>query len=185
VIKLSQQRAGGTRDAGSQAVGSERAGVGTTPDAAAGSPIDPVEAQQVLDGLLGTWSWEKTVFKAKWNPEEKHGTGTYSFSRILGGAFVQQTTEDSEKKTGLGLFTYDLKRRCYRGWGFSSDGSVTETPFSGTWNEATQTLEWTLPPAGSIQDQFASDDAIVITALQKDTNGEIAWHEEYKLTRVK
>jgi hypothetical protein len=146
--------------------------------------------QKVLDQLLGTWNQETTEFKAKWTPSEKHTPGTFTFTRVLGGRFVQETGEDAEKNSCLILYTYDEQRKCYRCWVFGSAFGGPMGPSSAKWNEATRTLEYFSFPENegqrsSGQMRFVSDGEVVSTYMVQDTTGETLLHAEYKMARTK
>jgi hypothetical protein len=147
--------------------------------------------QKVLDQLLGTWSEETTEFKAKWISEEKHTIGVSSYARILGGRFVRETWEDTEKKSSaLQLFTYDEQRKCYRIWVFLSKFGGPAAPTSAKWNEAARTLEYFDFPANegqrpTCQMRFVSDNETAVSYMVQDAAGETLYSAEYKLTRMK
>jgi hypothetical protein len=153
------------------------------------SPMEPAEAQKVLDRFLGTWNWDATITMPGSNSEEKHSTGRISYTRILGGKFVQGTMEDAEKNATLLLYTYDQQRKCFRYWAFLSSLGGCEAPVNGTWNEATRTLDWT----GLATDQqpltaqyrFLSDDAFECTVLVKNPAGQDVYRAEYKMNWAK
>ena len=88
----------------------QKAGVGAT-SAAAEQPAAR-SPEQVLDRFLGDWSCETTVYTPGANPEERRLTGRVSYTRVLGGRFVEETGEDSEKNSMIGFSTYDETRGC-------------------------------------------------------------------------
>ena len=164
----------------------QKASAGTTP-AAAEQPAAR-SPEQVLDQFLGTWKWQATLFKTKVNPEEKQLTGTLSYTRILGGHFVQELGEGSDNTTALRLYTYDPKKNCYRTWFFSSMPQSTDVPGEGQWDEAAHALNWTVPSENgttTFQHRFINDDAIECSVLVKDDTGSPVFQAEYKLTRTK
>lgn len=142
----------------------------------------------VLDRFLGNWRYEATHFKSKLTPEERRLTGITSNTRILNGRFVQELGQGSDNGTGLRLFTYDEPKKCYCTWFFSSLPQSTETPATGQWDEAAQTLNWTGPlEDGSsleAQHRFIKDEAILCSVLVKDHTGGTLFRAEYNLSRV-
>jgi prepilin-type processing-associated H-X9-DG protein len=145
--------------------------------------------QRVLDRLLGTWSQETIAFKAKWTPEEKHTTGTYSVTRILGGKFVRLAGEDLEKKSIMNLYTYDQQRQCYRAWSFGANYGGQDIPSDGRWNEATQCIDYYVRNddglTTTMRMHFANEDAVVISGVIKDSADEVLLNMEFRMTRLK
>src|SRR3954468_18049159 len=82
---------------------------------------DPPE-QKVLDRWVGTWKNAYKVPKAQWTPEERTGTAELTTSRVLGGKFVQEKSEHSDKTSGVLMLTYDEQTKCYHSWWFFSMG---------------------------------------------------------------
>jgi hypothetical protein len=161
------------------------------PATATSAPVLGQTAEQkVLDQLLGTWNQETTEFRAKWTPNEKHTPGIFTFTRVLGGRFVQETGEDAEKNSCIIFYTYDKQRKCYRCWVFGSGFGGPMGPSSAKWNEATRTLEYFSFPENegqrpASQMRFVSDGEVVSTYMVQDTAGETLFHAEYKMTRMK
>ena len=161
------------------------------PATATSAPVLGLTAEQrVLDRLLGTWDQETTEFKAKWTPNEKHTPGRFTFTRVLGGRFVQETGEDAEKNSCIILYTYDEQRKCYRCWVFGSGFGGPMGPSSAKCNEATRTLEYFSFPENegqrpASQMRFVSDGEVVSTYMVQDTARETLFHAEYKMTRMK
>jgi hypothetical protein len=152
-----------------------------------GAPIlGQAPEQEVLDRFIGNWGFQATI-TTEGNPKEKHQTGTISYTRVLGGRFVQERGEDSERYTTLLLYTYDEQRKCYCYWFFSSGPQSTEAPSIGKWDEAAHALNWTYPAAKgtTAQHRFISDDAIECSVLAKNDAGSAVFQAEYKLTRMK
>ena len=145
--------------------------------------------QKVLDRLLGTWSQEATLFKAKWTPEEKHTTGTFTVTRILGGAFVQSTGRDSENNSVINLWTYNQQRKRYQAWSFGSDYGGPNSPANGKWNEATQSVEYSDSGEDGQtsvgQMHFVDDDTVISNGKVTDATGEVLMNMEFKITRIK
>lgn len=153
---------------------------------ATGGPL-PTELK-VLDQLLGTWRQETIIRRAKWSPEAKQATGTYTFRRILGGRYVLETGEDA-LGSALLLYTYDSKRGCYLGWVFNSNSGGPYAPASARWNEARHVLEFFEFPEKdghnrSSEMRFMDNGTIVSTYGVKDAAGETLCDIEFKMTRA-
>lgn len=161
----------------------QKANAGTASAALTESATDSAQ-QKVLDRFIGNWSCQTTIFKTEGNPEEKHQTGTLSYTRILGGNFVQEKGEDSGGNTSLRLYTYDHQKKCYLTWFFSSIPQSTDVPATGKWDEAAHALDWTAK-GSTFQHRFINDNAIECSVLVKNDVGNTLFQAEYKLTRTK
>lgn len=85
--------------------------------AASGAPAaSPEQArrpdQRLLDGLIGTWDVDYTIYDA--NNSVRHYLGTAVYQRILDGAAIQEIWSDSHGRSarpyGTTLEFYDAKR---------------------------------------------------------------------------
>ncbi len=152
------------------------------------SPSAQSPEQKVLDRLLGTWHQETIGFKALWNPEENHTTGTYKFIRVLDGSFIQETGTDAEGNSVLILYTYDQQHACYRIWNFGSNYGGPRAPATGTWNEAAQAIELNGPkdqePAYSGRLHFVDANTVVSTCVMNSRAGEVLMNMEFRMTRI-
>ena len=151
----------------------------------AAPPIDSPE-QKVLDKWVGSWRTTYKLPKSEWTPEEKTGTAVLTTSRVIGGRFVQEKSEHSDKTSGSLIFTYDAQRKAYRGWWFSSAGYTSES--SGDWDAVTKTMTWTSRQDGNTtttKHHFVDDDNTEWTVLVKDSNGKILFQMEGKSVRAK
>ena len=146
--------------------------------------IDSPE-QKVLDKWVGRWQTTYKLPKAEWTPEERTGTAALTTTRVVGGRFVQEKSEHSDKTSGSTIITYDAQKNSYRGWWFSSQGYTSES--SGDWEADTSRMTWT-----SIQDgnkttttyRFIDDNNIEWAVLVKDGTGKILFRMEGKSVRV-
>ena len=153
----------------------------------AGAADAPNSAEQkVLDRMLGTWRIEATVFKTEWTPETKQVTGRSTFTRVLGGHFVQDQANEPPGEH-LALYTYDPQREAYRAWWFHWSGESIE--FTGKWDGETRTLTWTAPAGEGRtvtgQHRFVGDDGAEWSIVVKDDAGKVFFRMEGKSTRVK
>ena len=155
------------------------------PGLSADPPIDSPE-QKVLDQWIGSWRTSYKLPKAEWTPEEKTGTAEFTTSRVVGGRFVQEKSEHSDKTSGSLIFTYDAQKKCYRGWWFSSAGHTSES--TGEWDAGTKTMTWTSKQEAittTTKHRFVDDDNTEWAVLVKDGAGKILFRMEGKSVRVK
>lgn len=155
-----------------------------TPVRAADPPLDSPE-QKVLDKWLGRWRTTYKTPKAEWTPEEKAGTADVTNVRVIGGRFLQEAAEHSDKTSATSLYTYDAEKKRYRGWWFSSAGQTAE--WTGTWDAATKTMTWTSAgefPA-TARHRFVDDDNTEWDVTVKDAAGKIMFRMEGKGVRAK
>ena len=163
--------------------------VGTPVSVAAEKQSGTRTPEKVLDQLLGTWSQETTAFKAKWTPEEKRTTQTWTATHVLSENFVLLKVKDEQEKFGLQLFTYDQQKKCYQLWTFDSTYGGPDTPIIGQWDEATRTIKWSGMGSdgnkSSSQMRFINADKIITTLMINNVAGDLLLHMEFKATRLK
>jgi hypothetical protein len=148
-------------------------------------PLDSPE-QKTLDRWLGTWRATYKTPKAEWTPEEKAGTAELVTSRVVGGRFVQEKSEHSDKSSGSLILTYDAQRGCYRGWWFSSAGHTSES--TGRWDERAKTMTWTSKQEGNVSTtthRFTDDDNVEWAVVVSDGASKVLFRMEGKSARVK
>lgn len=115
----------------------------------AAEPPQASAEQKVLDQFVGQWQSTYKVPKAEWTPKQKTGSAQLTTARVVGGRFIQEKSEHSDKTSGSALLTYDEQRKCYRSWWFSSTGQTCES--TGQWDAETETMTWT-----SVEDAMTS-----------------------------
>ena len=156
------------------------------------SPIqsaDPpaTSEQKVLDKWLGSWRTSYKLPKAVWTPEEKSGTAEMTTSRVLGGQFVQEKSEHSDKTSSMLMLTYDTQKKCYRGWWFNSSGQTAE--HTGKWDADAKTMTWTSVGEGAftttVKHRFVDDDNTDWDVAVKDDKGKMLFRMEGKSVRKK
>jgi hypothetical protein len=151
----------------------------------AGPPLSP--EQKALDKFLGTWRTSYKVPKAEWTPEERHGTAELTYSRVLGGSFVQEKGEHSDKSSSILMYTYDTERKCYRGWWFSSTGQTAES--TGKWDAEAKTFTWTSsgtqPFTTTSRHRFVNDNSFEWDVVVKDGKDKVLFRMEGKAARFK
>ena len=147
--------------------------------------------QKVLDGFIGTWRSEQKVVKPARTPKKKTIAADLTYSRVLGGKFVQERGRgrDPDKTEVLAMYTYDTRRKSYRLWWFSSAGQTVEA--TGRWDAETKTLTWT-SVASSRQEvtrtarhRFVDDNAFNWEIAAKDVKGKVTFRMEGKATRAR
>jgi hypothetical protein len=144
--------------------------------------------QRVLDRFLGTWRSVYKVPKAELTSVERTGAADITYRRILGGHFVQGQGRHANKKIDLVICTYDVQRKCYRGWWFTSWGRKSE--WSGKWDEATKTFTWTYVASSDqrfteiARHRFLNDNTFEWDFVIKDGRGKVLFRAEGKTTRV-
>jgi hypothetical protein len=145
--------------------------------------------QQVLDRFLGSWRTTYKVPKAEWTPEEKTGAADLTYSRVLGGQFVQERAEHADKTAGLVMYTYDVLGKTYRAWWFSSTGQTAEP--TGKWDAGAKTLTWTSAASAGAEvtttahHRFVNDDAFEWDVVVKDSKGKVLFRMDGQAMRVK
>jgi hypothetical protein len=151
---------------------------------------DPPSAspeQQILDKWLGQWRASYKQPRSDWNPEEKTGTATITTRRVVGGQFVQETSEHSDKTNSMLLLNYDAQRKSYRGWWFNSDGLTSES--TGRWDPAAKTMTWTTvgdgPFTTTVKHRLVTDDKIEWNVTVKDNNGKVLFLMDGTNVRVR
>ena len=94
----------------------------------------------VLERFVGDWTTEMTVTVLNAQNQDLKSTGTVTRKWILDGHFIEESGASSDGSTAKVLFTYDVAKKVYRNWYFSSVGDCFDT--SGQWNEATQSFSF-------------------------------------------
>jgi hypothetical protein len=148
-------------------------------------PLDSPE-ERVLDKWLGSWRTSYKLLKAEWTPDEKTVTAEVTTSRVVGGRFVQEKSEHSDRSSGSLMLTYDAQMKCYRGWWFSSAGHTNE--FTGEWDAGTKTMTWTSKQeanTSTTKHRIVDDDNLEWAVIVKDGTGKLLFHSEGKSVRVK
>ena len=142
---------------------------------------------KVLDRTLGTWRAAYRIPKAELTPVEKQGSDEHVITRDLGGKFIVEQGKHSDGMTTTMLSTYDVERKSYRAWWFSSPGNTAE--YTGKWDAATKTLTWTTiagyPSPTTVTRRFVDDDTIDWEVVVKDGAGKVVFRMIGKDTRVK
>ncbi|MDP6546338.1 MAG: DUF1579 family protein [Phycisphaerae bacterium] len=154
-------------------------------------PVKRSAEQKVLDRFIGTWRSKQKIVQAAQMPEKKTSETDLTYSRVLGGKFVQERGKgrDADKTETLAMYTYDAQRKSYRLWWFSSTGQTTEA--TGRWDAETKILTWTSvassPQEGTMtaRHHFVDDNALNWDVASKDGKGKVIFRMEGKATRLK
>lgn len=99
------------------------------------------EAMAVLRLFEGTWRKEFKLLRGFLNPAEAAKTGTHECKQVLGGALLQETGQDSDGSSYMGLYTYDPTDRALKLSLFQSSGVVSH--MRGEWNPQMRAFTWT------------------------------------------
>lgn len=141
-------------------------------------PLDSAE-QKILDHFVGNWRTTYKSCKSEWAPYEKSGTADLVTGRAVGGRFIQEKSEHSDKTSGTSILTYDDQRKCYRSWWFSSSGQMSES--LGQWDAATSTMIWTALKddlTSTTRHHFLDDDNAQWSVAVKDSRGKVYFRME-------
>jgi len=146
------------------------------------------DGQLVLDRFIGTWRTDYRSPKAEWTPVEKTGSAALTYSRVLGGQFVQEQGTHADDRTALLMYTYDAREECYRLWWFSSTGQSSLA--KGVWDSDTNTLTWTYRASAeqeftmTASHHFVSDDVFEWDLVGKDATGKILFQTKGNASRT-
>jgi hypothetical protein len=108
-----------------------------TIDDSAGPKQTLPKEMEPLDRLVGAWDTEMTSKISSGGKWKSEITGR----KIFGGRFIE--IRERFLPTGgenYTLVTYDVGKKCYRQWRFSSGSGPAEG--TGTWDETTRTMTW-------------------------------------------
>jgi hypothetical protein len=139
---------------------------------------------KVLNRFLGTWRSTYKVPKGEANPEERRGTAELTFTRVLGGKFLQERRQLSDKNTNMTMYTYDTERKTYGAWWFSSTGQAAFS--TGKWDEETRTMTWTSGEEAvrtTSHYRFVTDDSVEWDVVIKEKD-RVVFRMEGKNTRA-
>ena len=105
---------------------------------------------------------------------------------MLDKSFVLESSQTSDDKEGLSLFTYDPKQKAYRHWWFGSEGHTTKSTCQ--WDDVSETLSFLsedngLTSRGAMRfiDDDHHDHRLVIT----DGDGKLYLDMKWTTTRSK
>ncbi|MBC8872541.1 MAG: protein kinase [Planctomycetes bacterium] len=146
----------------------------------------PPPEMKALQKLVGTWNVEQTVKVPEEGRSEKL---VVKRELALGGRFVHEMGgfDNKGKPNFVGMYTYDTNRRAYRYWLFVSEGVCIES--TGTWNERSQTFNFTNRPdwggTGVITLRFADETTFAVSIISRDPRGKTSYHLEAKSVRQK
>lgn len=138
---------------------------------------------KVLDRFIGTWQnvdTEPTLFNRTVPAEE------YTFSRVLGGQFVQGQVKFADKITTMWMYTYDTNQKCYRFWRFPSMGRASEA--TGQWDADTKTIRWTYVGCGpeittTARTRFVNDNTFEFDSIFR-SGAEVVHQESLRYQRL-
>jgi len=140
---------------------------------------------KVLERLIGTWDTVTVAKPAEWTPEEVRTTSTMTRTWALDKSVVMESSQQSDGKEGLSMFTYDPKQKAYRHWWFGSEGHSTSTC---QWDDVSETLSFLsedngLTSRGAMR--FIDDDHHDHRLVVTDGNGKLYLDMKWTTTRSK
>lgn len=122
------------------------------PGAPAADAPAPAAELRVLEDMIGTWDEVVTVKPAEWTPMGETRTSVTRRSWSHGGKFMRSDGAWQPAKTEfLYLIAFDPPAGTYRCWYFDSSGEMPREPITGTWDEKSRTLTWTVTDAAGNQ----------------------------------
>jgi hypothetical protein len=136
------------------------------------------------DSLIG--EWETSITLTSTDPKQvKTSTSQHTVKAVLGGKFVE-TQEDHRAGGDLAhywVFGFDPARKCYRYWGFLSNGGhfVLDCQFDPQRRTLTSTTADGKPNGTWV---FESADERIMKWVYFDTDGKSAYAGEGKTVRV-
>lgn len=142
--------------------------------ALAGEPPRGTAEQKVLNKFVGDWRMMYKSPKSEWSPDESSGSAELSATRVIGGRFIQETSEHADNTSGSTMLTYDEQRKCYRSWWFSSTGQMCES--AGKWDAGTKTMTWTSTrddKTSTTKHRFVDDNNAHWSMAVKDGRGKV------------
>ena len=150
-------------------------------------PGNPPELK-VLEKRIGTWATETIVKPGQWAPKGHKATGIETTEWILGGRFQQSRGANRPADPdGMFVCTYDTQIKAFRGWYLDDQGNKSE--FTGQWDEAAQTLNWTSGDKDGVRTtsstRFVGPDNIEWQLTTKDPEGKVMLEVAGKLVRKK
>lgn len=139
---------------------------------------------KVLDRFLGSWRSVQT----QGTPAGEEVAVDLTYSRRLGGKFVQELGKVSGQDAAMIMYTYDADAKVFRLWRFAASDPPSEA--TGKWNAETRTLEWTYVP-GAGQDftmtashRFLGDNAFAWDVVGRDSTGKVLFQVKGKALRT-
>lgn len=112
----------------------------------------PADELRVLEDMIGTWDEVVTVKATEWTPNAHTRTSVTKRFWSLDGKFMRSDgTWQPAKVEFLYLIAYDTAARVYRCWYFDSSGEMPREPITGTWDDKSRTVTWTVTDAAGNQ----------------------------------
>jgi hypothetical protein len=148
------------------------------------APLSP--EMKVLERLIGTWDTVAVAKPAEWTPKEARTTSTNTRTWVLDKSLVMESSQNSDGKEGLNLFTYDPKQKAYRHWWFGSEGHSTKSTCQ--WDDVSETTSFRsedngLTSRGAMR--FIDDDHHDHRLVVTDGDGKLYLDMKWTITRSK
>jgi hypothetical protein len=111
-----------------------------------------------------------------------------TYSRCLGGKFVQELGKVSGEDTAMIMYMYDTDQCLFRMWRFAATDSPSEA--TGKWNADTNTLEWTYAPNAerkftmTARHRFVNNSVFEWDVVGRDKAGKVLFRLGGKATRT-
>jgi hypothetical protein len=143
---------------------------------------------KVLEKRVGTWTTHTRGKSAEWTPEAFENKGEEKIELIMNGRFLQGKVRTQPGNVeALWLTTFDVDKKAFRLWYFSSQGDIVET--LGQWDAKAKVMTWTNEPQPGVTAiahwRFVSDDVFEWDLRAKDRAGKVYLDMTGKLTRKK
>ena len=120
----------------------------------------PGPGHERLASLEGDWMGEEVLAPSPWDPAGGPARGRYRFGTAIDGRYLlgdyQQDRGAGVGHRGHAVLGWDAVTDRYAMWWFDSAGPLPSGPSTGTWVDATLTLELS-GPAGASRYAFTVD----------------------------
>lgn len=151
------------------------------------TPAIPPE-MKVLEKRVGVWLTTQRAKPAEWTPDGFESKGEEKIELVMHGRFIQGKVRTQPGNVeALWLATYDVNKKAYRVWYFSSQGDIVES--GGKWDAESNTLTWRDNPQPGITSyatwRFRGPDSFEWDLVAKDAAGKVYLDMGGKLTRKK
>ena len=139
---------------------------------------------EVLDRFVGTWRSVQTEGSNAGDED----TVDLTYSRRLGGSFVQELGKVSDRDTAMIMYTYDSDQNVFRLWRFAANDPPSQA--TGTWDAESQALEWTYAANAkqnftmTARHRFLDDNAFEWHVVGKDSADKVLFRVKGRATRT-
>jgi hypothetical protein len=144
------------------------------------NPAADVPELEPLGNFAGKWDVQSTI-KNPEHPEAFPATGSSAAKWIHNGRYLRQTwsidaSQDLPAFNGSNIWTYDPRKKVYRGWSFDSNGTSEES--EGTWDPKSRTLKMTVKKnamggTSVVTSTFPEDGKETWSIVMKNSEGKV------------